>query len=55
MQVRGHISAVQSQRGIAVAHFPSVEFQIAQYLVIGAVLFEDVDHVVYRVGVPSET
>src|SRR5208282_4799453 len=37
------------ERGITVS-----DFQITQHLVVGAILFDDVDHMMDRIGIPSE-
>src|SRR5256884_4524852 len=49
MLVRGNVLTIESQRGIAVAHF-----EVAEHLVISAILFNDVDHIANRIRATSE-
>src|SRR6476620_2017762 len=49
MLVRGNVLPIKSQRGISIAHF-----QVTEYLVIGAIFFDDIDHVADRIGATSK-
>ncbi len=50
MLVGGNIGTVHGQRWVGVANFHAVYFQIAQYLIVGAILLEDINHVANGIG-----
>ncbi len=45
------VDSIHGQRRVAIADFHVFNFQVAEYLIVGAVLLENVDHMSNRVGV----